>query len=50
MFSIKTIRFLMLVLLIAAYVVLAACDFHEGRYRTGCVSTLFAIITYLVFF
>jgi len=50
MFQIKTIRSLMLLTLIAAYVILALCDFREGRYRTGSVSVLFAVVTYLVFF
>lgn len=46
----KMLRFLMLVLLIGAYLVLAICDIKEGRFRTGAVSFLFAIVTYLVFF
>lgn len=50
MFSNKTIRFLMLLILIAAYVILALCDFYNGRYRTGGVSMLFAVVTWLVFF
>jgi len=50
MFQVKTIRFLALLTLIAAYVLLALCDFHEGRYRTGGVSLLFAVVTYLIFF
>lgn len=50
MFNVKTIRFLMLATLIAAYFVLAICDFHDGRHRTGCVSLLFAVVTWVIFF
>jgi len=46
----KMVRLLMLLILIAAYVILALCDLYEGRYRTGCVSMLFAVVTFLVFF
>lgn len=46
----KTIRSIMLVTLIAAYVILALCDIKEGRFRTGVVSLLLAMVTYLVFF
>ena len=47
---IKTIRFAAVVLLLAAYIVLAVCDVKEGRYRTGIVSSLFAAVTWLIFF
>jgi len=49
MLTIKTIRSAMLITLIAAYIILAICDIREGRYRTGIVSTLFAIVTFVVF-
>lgn len=48
--TIKTIRSAMVITIFTAYVVLAMCDFKEGRYRTGCVSALFAMVTWLVFF
>jgi len=48
--TLKTIRFLALLTLIAAYVLLALCDFSEQQYRTGGVSLLFAVATYLIFF
>ena len=49
MFPTKTVRFIMLVTLIAAYIILALCDIKEGRFRTGVVSLLLAIVTCLVF-
>jgi len=47
--TIKTVRFVMVMTLFAAYVVLALCDLKQGRYRTGCVSALFAAVTWLIF-
>lgn len=49
MLTIKTIRSVVVLTLIGAYVVLAICDFSQGRLRTGIVSTLFAIVTFVVF-
>jgi len=40
----------MVVILIAAYVILAFCDISDGHFRTGVVSMLFAAVTWLVFF
>ena len=48
--TIKTIRFVMVLTLFTAYVILAICDIMEGRYRTGSVSALFALVTWLVLF
>lgn len=48
--TIKTVRFLMVFSLIAAYVILAICDLREGKFRTGFVSALFAAVTWLIFF
>lgn len=47
--AIKT-RVVLIVILIAAYLALALCDVKDGRYRTGFVSFLFALVTWLVFF
>lgn len=49
MLTTKTIRSAMVIVLIAAYLVLAICDVKDGRYRTGIVSTLFAIVTFVIF-
>ena len=46
---IKEIRSMMVLILIAAYLVLAFCDFIEGRYRTGAISALFAVANWLIF-
>ena len=46
---IKEIRSMMVLILIAAYLILAVCDINEGRYRTGAVSVLFATVTWLIF-
>lgn len=48
--TIKKIRYVLVMTIFAAYVILALCDIKEGRYRTGCVSALFAMVTWLVFF
>lgn len=48
--TIKTIRFVVVMTIFVAYVLLALCDIKEGRYRIGCVSALFAMVTWLVFF
>ena len=45
----KVIRSVIVIILIAAYSVLALCDFVDGRYRTGIVSALFAAVTWLIF-
>ena len=47
---VKKIRLGMVLVLIAAYLVLAVCDLKEGNFRTGIVSILFAAVTWLVFF
>lgn len=39
----------MVIILIAAYLILALCDFREGRYRTGITSALFAMVTFVIF-
>lgn len=44
------IRKAMVFTLLAAYIILAFCDFKEGKYRTGPVSILLAAVTWLVFF
>lgn len=49
MLTIKTIRFAIVITLIAAYLILAICAFREGRYRMGITSTLFAIVTFVIF-
>lgn len=46
----KKIRLAMVLVLIVAYLILAICDLKEGKFRTGIVSTLFAAVTWLVFF
>ena len=46
----EKVRFAMVVVLLAAYIVLALCDISEGKYRTGIVSGLFAVTTWLIFF
>ena len=46
----QKIRLVLIVILIAAYLALALCDVGDGRYRTGFVSFLFAMVTWLVFF
>jgi len=48
--TIKMIRSVVVMTIFVAYVVLAVCDIKEARYRTGCVSGLFALVTWLVFF
>lgn len=45
----KIIRSVMILVLIVAYLVLAVCDFVDGRPRTGTVSALFAAVTWLIF-
>lgn len=45
----KTIRTAAVFVLIAAYIILAFCDFREGRIRTGITSALFAIVTFVIF-
>ncbi len=45
----RKIRLIMVITLIAAYLVLALCDLNEGRYRTGFVSALFALVTFVIF-
>lgn len=49
MTTVKTIRVVVVYTLVAAYIILAICDFKEGKTRTGLVSTLFAAVTWLVF-
>lgn len=46
----KKIRLVLILILITAYLALALCDVGAGRYRTGFVSFLFAMVTWLVFF
>ena len=46
----KHIRFAMVLVLIGAYLVLAICDLKDGKIRTGVVSGLFAMVTWLIFF
>ena len=48
--KLKVIRAIAVFTLLAAYIVLAVCDFKEGQWRTGVVSTLFAAVTWLIFF
>lgn len=50
MSKVQMIRFVMVLILIAAYVVLAVCNCFDGQYRFGIVSALFATVTWLVFF
>lgn len=40
----------MVLTLVVAYIILAVCDFKQGKIRTGLVSTLFAAVTWLIFF
>lgn len=47
--TIKTIRYVVVMTIFVAYVMLALCDIQEGRYRTGVVSSLFAVVTWLIF-
>lgn len=50
MVTMKMVRSVMVVTLFVAYLILAVCDFKEGQWRTGVVSTLFAAVTWLIFF
>lgn len=50
MLTTKTVRSIMVVTLFVSYLILAVCDFKEGQWRTGVVSSLFAAVTWLIFF
>ncbi len=48
--TVKKIRLVLVMILVAVYIALALCDVKDGRYRMGFVSFLFALVTWLVFF
>lgn len=50
MLTTKTVRSVIVVILFTAYIVLAVCDIKAGNIRTGVVSALFAVVTWLIFF